>query len=82
MSWNQDIAALAGALSPKEFVEKVKQILADEQEYYITPTVAQSKLFGDYFRDLSLNYHEYTHGILPWPERPAGLVLVEPIGDL
>jgi hypothetical protein len=31
---------------------------------------------ADYFRDLSLNYHDYVTGFAPWPPRPEGLKVV------
>ena len=31
---------------------------------------------ADYFRDLSLNYHDYINGYAQWPTRPDGLQVV------
>jgi hypothetical protein len=35
-----------------------------------------SREVADYFRELSLNYQDYTSGRLPWPTRPVGLKAV------
>jgi len=40
---------------------------------------AASEEVGVYFRDLSLNYSDYSSGKMPWPTRPAGLKSVNKI---
>jgi len=31
-----------------------------------------SRILGEYYRDLSLNYSAYSNNELPWPARPEG----------
>jgi hypothetical protein len=67
-----------------EFVEDTE---LDEYEYALDrtgcPAVSktQSEIFGDYFRDLSANYSDYANGYKPWPLRPEGLQIIEPLDD-
>lgn len=36
-------------------------------------SVEQSRIAGDYYRDLSTNYYDYSVGLAPWPMRPHHL---------
>lgn len=47
--------------------------MTNTEQNTLTPTarVARSKVLGDYYRDLSVNYREYEESG-NWPERPQG----------
>lgn len=36
------------------------------------PEIERSRILGDYYRDLSANYMDYSEGLMPWPSRPFG----------
>jgi hypothetical protein len=47
------------------------------EDYFDAPIVPRaqalenSRIMGDYYRNLAVNYDDYTRGIAPWPYQPT-----------
>jgi hypothetical protein len=36
----------------------------------LSASLENSRLMGNYYRNLATNYDDYTRGVAPWPYRP------------